>query len=89
MPIADPVHAFIEFAGAPVGNAPSGPLAWRDADGDGWAALFNGVANRIAYETTIDVVMDPRHDDHSIRLSGKFMPEGEDELDDDAKYGDD
>jgi hypothetical protein len=36
--------------------APSGPLAWRDADGDGWAALFNGVANRIAYETTIDVV---------------------------------
>jgi len=36
--------------------APTGPLAWRDADGDGWAALFNGVQNRIAYETTINVV---------------------------------
>ena len=40
-------------------------------------------------ELPSDVVMDPRHDDHSIRLSGKFMSEGEDELDDDAKYGDD
>ncbi|MBL8604517.1 MAG: hypothetical protein JNK72_21500 [Myxococcales bacterium] len=35
--------------------APFGPLAWRDADGDGWAALFNGVANRIAYSTSIPV----------------------------------
>ena len=40
-------------------------------------------------ELPADVVMDPRHDDHSIRLSGKFMPEGEDESDDDSRYGDD
>ena len=40
-------------------------------------------------ELPSDVVMDPRHDDHSIRLSGKFLPEGEEELDDDARYGDD
>jgi hypothetical protein len=33
--------------------------------------------------------MDPRHDDHSIRLSSKFLPEGEDEYDDDARFGDD
>ncbi|MCR9148777.1 MAG: hypothetical protein NXH83_01250 [Rhodobacteraceae bacterium] len=40
-------------------------------------------------ELPSDVVMDPRHDDHSIQLSGKFLPEGEDEFDDDARYGDD
>lgn len=43
----------------------------------------------LAGELPSDVVMDPRHDDHSIRLSAKFLPEGEDELDDDARYGDD
>lgn len=43
----------------------------------------------LAGELPSDVVMDPRHDDHSIRLSSKFLPEGEDELDDDARYGDD
>ena len=35
--------------------APFGAITWRDADGDGWAALFNGVPNRIAYETNITV----------------------------------
>ena len=40
-------------------------------------------------ELPADVVMDPHHEDHSILLSGKFMPEGEDESDDDARYGDD
>ena len=40
-------------------------------------------------ELPSDVVMDPRHDDHSIRLSSKFVPEGEDEYDDDARFGDD
>lgn len=40
-------------------------------------------------ELPSDVVMDPRHDDHSISLSKKFMPEGEDEFDDDARFGDD
>jgi len=40
-------------------------------------------------ELPSDVVMDPRHDDHSIRLSGKFVPDGEDESDDDARFGDD
>ena len=40
-------------------------------------------------ELPSDVVMDPRHDDHSIALSAKYLPEGEDEYDDDARYGDD
>jgi len=35
--------------------APFGAITWRDADGDGWAALFNGVPNLIAYETNITV----------------------------------
>lgn len=43
----------------------------------------------LAGELPSDVVMDERHDNHSIRLSGKFLPDGEDESDDDARYGDD
>lgn len=40
-------------------------------------------------EIPSDVVMDPSHDNRSIQLSSKFIPEGEDELDDDARFGDD
>lgn len=40
-------------------------------------------------ELPADVVMDPRHENHSISLSAKFIPEGEDESDDDARFGDD
>lgn len=40
-------------------------------------------------ELPSDVVMDPHHDNHSISLSRKFVPEGEDEYDDDARFGDD
>jgi hypothetical protein len=40
-------------------------------------------------ELPSDVVMDPRHDDHSIRLSGKYVGVGEDESDDDSRFGDD
>ena len=40
-------------------------------------------------ELPSDVVMDPHHDNHSIALSAKFVPEGEDEYDDDARFGDD
>jgi hypothetical protein len=43
----------------------------------------------LAGELPSDVVMDPRHDDHSISLSGKFLSDGEDESDDDARFGDD
>lgn len=43
----------------------------------------------LAGELPSDVVMDPRHDDQSIRLSSKYVPEGEDESDDDARFGDD
>ncbi len=39
-------------------------------------------------EIPADVVMDPIHDNHSIALSSKFVPEGEDEYDDDARFGD-
>ena len=40
-------------------------------------------------ELPSDVVMNPRHDNHSIALSGKYVGEGEDESDDDARFGDD
>ena len=43
----------------------------------------------LAGEIPSDVVMDPTHDNHSIALSAKFVPEGEDELADDARFGDD
>lgn len=39
-------------------------------------------------ELPSDVVMDPEHDNHSIMLSEKYVPEGEDEFDDDEKFGD-
>ncbi len=39
-------------------------------------------------EIPSDVVMDPAHDNHSIRLSSKYVPEGEDEYDDDSRFGD-
>lgn len=40
-------------------------------------------------ELPSDVVMDPHHDNHSIALSAKYVGEGEDEYDDDARFGDD
>ncbi|MBC7143872.1 MAG: hypothetical protein H5U24_00540 [Thioclava marina] len=40
-------------------------------------------------ELPSDVVMDPGHDGHSISLSAKYVGEGEDEYDDDARFGDD
>lgn len=40
-------------------------------------------------EIPSDVVMDPIHDNRSMALSAKFVPEGEDEYDDDARFGDD
>lgn len=43
----------------------------------------------LAGELPSDVVMNPNHDDHSISLSAKFVPDGEDESDDDARFGDD
>lgn len=43
----------------------------------------------LAGELPSDVVMDPRHNDHSISLSGKYVPEGEEVSDDDSRFGDD
>ncbi|MRX51011.1 hypothetical protein GI374_11240 [Paracoccus sp. S-4012] len=40
-------------------------------------------------EIPADVVMDRSHDNHSIMLSAKYVGEGEDESDDDARFGDD
>lgn len=40
-------------------------------------------------ELPSDIVMDPIHDNHSIALSSKYVNEGEDEYDDDARFGDD
>lgn len=43
----------------------------------------------LAGEIPADVIMDPTHDNHSIMLSAKYVGEGEDESDDDARFGDD
>lgn len=43
----------------------------------------------LAGEIPSDIVMDPIHDNHSIALSSKYVGEGEDEYDDDARFGDD
>lgn len=43
----------------------------------------------LAGEIPSDIVMDPAHDDQSMRLSRKYVGEGEDESDDDARFGDD
>ena len=43
----------------------------------------------LAGEIPADIVMDPIHDNHSIALSSKYVGEGEDEYDDDARFGDD
>ncbi|WP_022706866.1 MULTISPECIES: hypothetical protein [Paracoccus] len=40
-------------------------------------------------EIPSDIVMDPVHDNQSIRLSSKYVNEGEDEFADDARFGDD
>lgn len=40
-------------------------------------------------EIPADVVMDEFHDNTSIRNSVKYVNEGEDEYDDDARFGDD
>lgn len=60
-----------------------------DLTGMGPAEARDEIREWMAGELPSDVVMDPRHDDHSIRLSRKFLPEGEDEYDDDARFGDD
>ncbi|MEZ5685415.1 MAG: hypothetical protein R3D78_05730 [Paracoccaceae bacterium] len=46
------------------------------------------IRNWIMGELPADVVMDPSHDNHSIANSAKYIPEGEDEYDDDARFGD-
>ncbi|HMQ41250.1 MAG TPA: hypothetical protein PKC09_08255 [Paracoccus sp. (in: a-proteobacteria)] len=43
----------------------------------------------LAGEIPADVVMDESHDNISIRNSAKYVGEGEDEYDDDARFGDD
>lgn len=43
----------------------------------------------LAGEIPSDIVMDPIHDNHSIKLSSKYVNEGEDEFNDDARFGDD
>lgn len=60
-----------------------------EATGQEPAEAAQEIRDWLSGELPSDVVMDPRHDDHSIALSGKFLPEGEDEYDDDARYGDD
>ena len=60
-----------------------------DLTGQEVADVREEIQEWLTGELPSDVVMDPRHNDHSIALSGKFVPEGEDVYDDDARFGDD
>lgn len=40
-------------------------------------------------EVPTDIVMDSRHDNHSLANAAKYVPDGEDESDDDSRFGDD
>ena len=68
-------RAFIEHVAAVTGQDP--------------AEARDEIREWLTGEIPSDVVMDPMHDNHSIALSAKYVPEGEDEYDDDARFGDD
>lgn len=60
-----------------------------DVTGQETSEIREEVRDWLAGELPSDVVMDPIHDNHSIALSGKYVNEGEDEYNDDARFGDD
>lgn len=60
-----------------------------EATGQEPAEIREELREWLAGEIPSDVVMDPIHDNHSIALSAKYVNEGEDEFDDDARFGDD
>lgn len=60
-----------------------------EATGQDSAEIREELRDWLTGEIPSDVVMDPIHDNHSISLSAKFVNEGEDEFDDDARFGDD
>ena len=69
------LHAFVRYIGEITGQEPT--------------EVRDEIREWLAGEIPSDVVMDPSHDNHSIALSAKFLPEGEDEYADDARFGDD
>lgn len=60
-----------------------------EATGQETSEIRDELREWLAGEIPSDVVMDPIHDNHSINLSSKYVNEGEDEYDDDARFGDD
>lgn len=60
-----------------------------EVTGQDTAEIRDELREWLAGEIPSDVVMDPIHDNHSIALSSKYVNEGEDEYDDDARFGDD
>lgn len=60
-----------------------------EATGQELSEVRDELREWLAGEIPADVVMDPIHDNHSIALSAKYVNEGEDEYDDDARFGDD
>lgn len=60
-----------------------------EATGQETADIREELREWLTGEIPSDVVMDPIHDNHSIALSAKYVNEGEDEYDDDARFGDD
>lgn len=53
------------------------------------AEAIEEIREWLAGEVPADVVMAPGHDNQSIAMSAKFISPGEDESDDDARFGDD
>ncbi len=60
-----------------------------EATGQDIAEARDEIREWLAGEIPSDVVMDPAHDNRSMSLSSRFIPEGEDEYDDDKRFGDD
>lgn len=98
--VADNWSAFYEAIQDKWPEADEAELDEIDGDQRGFIAYIAGLTEQdpgeardeirewLAGEIPSDVIMDPTHDNHSIALSGKYVPEGEDVYDDDARFGD-
>ncbi|MDF1620647.1 hypothetical protein [Pseudothioclava nitratireducens] len=98
--VQDNWHAFYEAIMDRWPEAEEADLDEIDGDQRDFVAYIAGLNDQSAAEAReeirewitgelpSDVVMDPSHDNHSITNSAKYVPDGEDEYDDDARFGD-
>ena len=98
--VQDNWHAFYEAIMDRWPEAEEADLDEIDGDQRDFVAYIAGLNDQSAAEAReeirewitgelpSDVVKDPSHDNHSITNSAKYVPDGEDEYDDDARFGD-